>query len=57
MDLIKYRFHSYPFPNPSPLGQGKAAEPPEWKRMERKRQDKISFVMLRSRTSFLRVGV
>ena len=35
-DLIKYLFPSYPFPNPSPLGQVKAAEPPEWKRMERK---------------------
>ena len=39
-DLIKYLFLSYPFPNPSPFEQGKAAEPPEWKRMERKRQYK-----------------
>ena len=39
-DLIKYLFLSYPFPNPSPLGQGKEAEPPEWKGMERKRQYK-----------------
>ena len=54
-DLIKYLFLSYPFPNPSPLGQGIAAEPPERKRMEQKRQYKISFAMLRSRTSFLRV--
>ena len=52
---IKYLFLSYPFPNPSPLGQGIAAEPPERKRMEQKRQYKISFAMLRSRTSFLRV--
>lgn len=57
-DLIKYLFPSYPFPNPSPLEQGIAAEPPERKRMEQKRQCKeISFAMLRSRTSFLRVGV
>jgi len=56
-DLIKYLFLSYPFPNPSPLGQGIAAEPPERKRMEQKRQYKISFAMLRSRTPFLRVGV
>ena len=34
-DLIKYLFLSYPFPNPSPLGQGIAAEPPERKRTER----------------------
>ena len=39
-DLIKYLFLAYPFPNPSPLGQGKAAEPPEWKRTEWKRQYK-----------------
>ena len=56
-DLIKYLFLSFPFPNPSPLGQGIAAEPPERKRMEQKRQYKISFAMLRSRTPFLRVGV
>ena len=57
-DLIKYLFPSYPFPNPSPLGQGTAAEPPERKRMEQKRQcKKILFAMLRSRTPFLRVGV
>ncbi|EDO62330.1 hypothetical protein CLOLEP_01192 [[Clostridium] leptum DSM 753] len=37
-DLIKYLFLSYPFPNPSPLGRGIAAEPPERKRMEQKRQ-------------------
>ena len=54
-DLIKYLFPSYPFPNHFPLGQGTAAEPPERKRMEQKRQYKISFAMLRSRTSFLRV--
>ena len=34
-DLIKYLFLSFPFPNPSPLGQGIAAEPPERKRTER----------------------
>ena len=57
-DLIKYLFLSFPFPNPSPLGQGIAAEPPERKRMEQKRQYKeISFAMLRSRTLFLRVEV
>ena len=39
-DLIKYLFPSYPFPNPSPLEQGIAAEPPERKRMEQKRQYK-----------------
>ena len=57
-DLIKYLFLSYPFSNPSPLGQSIAAELPERKKMEQKRQyEKISFAMLRSRTPFLRVGV
>ncbi len=37
-DLIKYLFPSYPFPNPSPLEQGIAAEPPERKRMKQKQR-------------------
>ena len=39
-DLIKHLFPSYPFPNPSPLGQSIAVESPERKRMEQKRQYK-----------------
>ena len=55
-DLIKYLFPSYPFPNPSPLGakqSGRAVG------MEKNGNGniKILFVMLRSRTSFLRGGV
>ena len=49
--------HSIPIHslNSLPLDEDEAAEPPERKRMEQKRQYKISFAMLRSRTSFLRV--
>ena len=49
--------HSIPIHslNPLPYGEDETAQPPERKRMEQKRQYKISFAMLRSRTSFLRV--
>ena len=60
IDLIKYPFHSYPFPKSLPFGQELAsgANGGACAAVERKRQYReIAYLMLRSRTPFLRVGV